>query len=921
MNNHSEPESNSPPAWTRKLLEWGCPSHVIEEVEGDMLEDYRYNVRRYGREKANREYIINVIGFMSPFSRRKKDRYRTPLFSTIMWKNYFITAIRNIARNRTYSLINLAGLTFGLVSSMLIFQYVIYEKSADEFHEKFDRLYRVTFRINDGSATAERQAQIFLNAGSAFKDEIPAVTGYTRVRADFFQECPTLSYTHDGTKDIFKDIRSIMVDSTFLKTFSFPLLKGDVATALSGQSILVSETIAKRLFGSEDPIGKRIEYGMISGGPRSVRVPSLVVTGVLKDAPANSHIQFDVMIPLDVFVSGLNERARRNYNTWGANQFTTYVELAPNANLEETEKMMESIVDRQVGEVLKRINTNLTVKLQPMREVYFDRETNLGLVGFGSAVVATRTGNASMVYFFTVIAVITLAIALMSYVNLSTVRSLDRAKEVGIRKVIGAYKRNLRMQFFMESTMMNLAGLAIAIVIVILLVPYFNEFVRTNFTFTSWFNTKFLLLIGGIFIVGVLLSGLYPAFILSSFLPIAVLKGSLGSLGSKSRLRKFLIVLQYAPAISLLVCTLVVYTQLEFMRTMDVGLDMEKLVTVRSPFILPDSVPTFVAEASFKKEVMTIPEIDYASYAGNQAGRGLNFLVPFMVDSVGDGGVRFYKCSGVDHDFTKAFGINILAGESFTDGMTNFFGNPDDFIQKVMVNETALRAWGFKRPEDAINRVIASANGSRYYVMAVLEDFNWASVHKAIDPVMLWYTPNNRFMTIRIKQGANVNTMLSKVKTIYDSMFPMDVFHYEFADDVYKRQYGEDEKFSKLFAIFSGMAGLIASMGLFGLAAFSAERRSREVGIRKVMGASVANIVGLLGREFVLLVLIAFLIASPIAWLVMADWLQTFAFHIPLNAIPFVITGLGALLIAVVTVSWRTIRVARANPIKSLRDE
>jgi putative ABC transport system permease protein len=428
-------------------------------------------------------------------------------------------------------------------------------------------------------------------------------------------------------------------------------------------------------------------------------------------------------------------------------------------------------------------------------------------------------------------------------------------------------------------------------------------------------------LIGGIFVVGVLLSGLYPAFILSSFRPIAVLKGSLGSLGSKSRLRKFLVVLQYAPAISLLVCTIVVYTQLEFMRKMDVGLDMETLVTVRSPFILPDSLPTFVAEASFKKEVTKIPEVEYASFAGNQAGRGLNFLVPFTVDSVGDGGVRFYKCSGVDHDFTKAFGIKILAGEPFIDGMTNTYGNPDDFIRKVMVNETALHAWGFTNPDDVINRVIASANGSRYYIMAVMEDFNWSSVHKAIDPVMLWYTPNNRFMTIRIKQGADLNTMLSKVKNIYEGMFPMDVFHYEFADDVYNRQYGEDEKFSKLFAIFSGLAGLIASMGLFGLAAFSAERRSKEVGIRKVMGASVGNIVGLLGREFVMLVLIAFVIASPVAWFVMAGWLQTFAFHVPLNVVPFVITGIGALVIAVVTVSWRSIRVARANPIKSLRDE
>jgi putative ABC transport system permease protein len=251
----------------------------------------------------------------------------------------------------------------------------------------------------------------------------------------------------------------------------------------------------------------------------------------------------------------------------------------------------------------------------------------------------------------------------------------------------------------------------------------------------------------------------------------------------------------------------------------------------------------------------------------------------------------------------------------------NYGNSPDNTARKVMVNETAVRTWGFKKNEDVVGRVVNSLQGFRYYVVAVLEDFNWASVHKEIDPVMLWYTPNNRFMTIRLERSANVGKMISQVKNIYESLFPQDVFHYEFTDDVYKRQYGEDEKFAKLFGIFSSLAALIASMGLFGLAAFSAERRSKEVGIRKVMGATVNSIVGLLGREFVLLVLIAFVIGSPIAWFVMSGWLQTFAFHTKLNATPFLITGMGALVLAVVTVSWRTISVAKANPINSLRDE
>ncbi|MEI9917523.1 MAG: ABC transporter permease [Bacteroidota bacterium] len=913
-------ENIHPPAWAHRLLEKFCPSYLIEEVEGDLLEEYRYQLKKYGVKKANRDYIINVIAFLSPFSRKRKLLQQSPsLFSTIMWKNYFVTAMRNIARNRTYSIINLLGLTFGLVSSMLIFQYVIYEGSADEFHDNANNIYRVVFEASSAGGTKEDRAQIYLNAGEAFRNEIPAVANVSRIHADFFQECPTISVTRNGERYSFKDTRSIIVDSTFLDLFSFPLIKGSRATALKGHSIVITESLAKRLFGNDDPIGKEIEYKYISLGVPTL--PGFVVTGVIKDPPANSHLQFDMITPMMTYLSNVPKDQLEAYSSWGVNEFTTYVELNDDAKPADVGKIMTAIIERQTGEELRRINSSMIVQLQPLRSVYFDRETNLGVVGFGSVVDVIHTGNARMVYFFTVIAIITLAIALMSYVNLSTVRSLDRAKEVGIRKVIGAYKRNLRMQFFMEASLMNLAGLVIAVILVMLLVPSFNSFVHTDFTLASWFNTKFLLLIGGIFITGVLLSGLYPAFILSSFMPIAVLKGGLGSIGSKSRIRRFLVVLQYAPAISLLICTIVVYMQLRYMRTMDVGLDMNQLITVRSPRIIPDSVSSVAAEASFKKEVVNVPGIEYASYAGNQAGRGLNFSIPFMIDSVGDGGIRLFKCSGIDHDFAQAFDVKILAGDPFFEGMTNTVGNPDDFIRRVMVNETAIHTWGFKRNEDAIGRYVTATNGRRFYVQAVMEDFNWSSAHKAIEPVMLWYTPSNRFMTIRMKPGADFSETLAQVRSIYDDMFPRDVFYYEFANDVYNRQYGEDEKFTKLFGIFSGLAALIASMGLFGLASFAAERRSKEVGIRKVMGATVNSIVGLLGKEFVLLVFIAFVIASPIAWFVMKEWLATFAFHMPLNAMPFIITGVVAITIAVVTVSWRTIGVARANPIKSLRDE
>jgi putative ABC transport system permease protein len=327
------------------------------------------------------------------------------------------------------------------------------------------------------------------------------------------------------------------------------------------------------------------------------------------------------------------------------------------------------------------------------------------------------------------------------------------------------------------------------------------------------------------------------------------------------------------------------------------------------------------AEAIFKNELTSVSAVAGASYAGNQAGRGLNFLVPFDVDSTGQSSIKFFKGSGVDHDFAAVFGLKLVAGEPFTVGMVPTHGNPDDFTRKVLVNETAVRALGFKQNSDVVGRVLPSTDGLRYYILGVLEDFNWSSVHKSTDPVILWYTPNNRFMTIKIAPGADFENAVSQIKAIYDRLFPMDVFHYEFADDVYDRQYGEDDTFAKLFGIFSGIAILIASLGLFGLSAFSAARRSKEISIRKVMGANVNQLVQLLSKEFLVLVLVALIIASPIAWLVMDIWLQNFAFHISLTATPFILVGIAAVIIAMIAVGMRSLRVANINPVDALRNE
>ncbi|MDN5213302.1 permease prefix domain 2-containing transporter [Fulvivirgaceae bacterium BMA12] len=903
-----------PPRWATKLLHRICAPHLLEEIYGDLLEEYTYQFHKNGPRKAYWDYVFTVLGFIQPFAVRKKliDR-RSPLINFTMLRNYFITALRNIARYKTYSTINLAGLTLGLACSMLIFQYVTMERGADQFHEKVDQIYRVAFKTEVNGQTAETFSHIFYGAGEAFAAEIPELENFTRIQADFFQEGPTVSHTEGENKQTFKDIRAIIVDTTFLSIFSFPLLSGDPNTALQQpQAILLTEGIAQRMFGPENPVGKIVDYALL-GAPQS-----FVVTGLLKDIPQNSHIQFDVVIPNLNFLNNLSEQALKNM-AWGRDEYTTFVSITPNSDLEKIEKIMTDIVDHHIGENLRRNNIKLSTVLQPMKSVYFDRETDLGVTGFGSVQLTTRTGNDQIVYFLTVIGIITLVIAFISYVNLSTIRSLDRAKEVGIRKVTGANRSNIQWQFFFEAALINFTALVLALLLLLLLMPTINAFSQLGFTPTFWLSKPFLILFGGVFLLGVVLSGAYPALVLSSFRPITVLRGNFSSPAGRSNLRRVLIVLQYTPVIALLVCTTVVFKQLNYMQKKDIGLEMSELVTIRSPRLLPEGMNNRSAEPALKKEILALSSVASVSFTGNQAGRGLNFPHHFEVDSAGQTGIQTVTGTGVDHDFADVYGLTIVAGAPFTEGMSRNTGGQQK-VNKVLVNETAVKTWGFKRNEDAVGQIITNLDGGKFYILGVLEDFNWSSVHKETQPVMFWYTPTNRFMTIKLNT-ADLNNSLMEVKSIYDQLFPEDVFHYEMTDTVFKGQYDEDKKFAHIFGIFSGVSILIASLGLFGLSAFTTARRSKEVGIRKVLGASVNHIVRLLSREFLFLVFIAFVLACPIAWMVMRNWLENFAFRIDLTGAPFIASGLGALLIAIITVSWKTFNAATTNPVNVLKNE
>lgn len=902
-----------PPLLAQKLLKFFIREDLAEEVLGDLEEKFYETARNKSSFRAKLNFWYQVINYLRPFA-IKHSRQHSTMINLDIYRNYFKTAIRNLARHRTYSIINLSCLTLGLASSMIIFQYVTKEKEADSFHSNSENIYRVAYDLNIHGQHDQTFSRFLYGAGEAFEEEIPEVENFVRVESHFFQEGPTMTRKKSDEVIAFKDIRSVIVDTTFLSVFSFPMLEGEPSTALKQpQAILLTQNMAKKMFGYEDAIGQLVHYAA-----PDITLQDFVVTGILENTPPNSHIQFDVVIPKQNFIKNKSSDQLANM-AWSDEKYTAFVSLRPDADLIKTEGLMTDLVDRYIGQYIEPRGLQLEAKLQPIESIYFDRNTDLGFTGFGSMRLVTKTGNRQIIYFLSVIGFITLAIAFVSYINLSTIRSLDRAKEVGVRKVIGASKVNLKWQFFFESTITNCTALLLAIGLVIFLTPALEDFVQIEFGSSSWLSTPFLISFGGIFISGAVLSGAYPAFVLSSFKPISALKGNVSDTVGRFNTRRVLVVLQYAPAIILLVCSSVVYQQLFFMQNKDIGLEMDRLITIRSPRILPKGVTNSEAEAKLKNEILALPSVAKACYSGNQVGRGLNFPLSFKTDSAGQVGEFEVVGTGVDHDFADVYGLKLMAGEPFRKGMKHNSGGHSQ-INRVLVNETAVREWGFKNNLDAVGKTVTTVNNKNYQIHGVLEDFNWSSVHKSTEPVVFWYTSTNRFITVGLN-SPDFQHALQDLQSIYESLFPEDAFHYEFADEVFGMQYQEDQRFARMFVLFSFVSILIAALGLFGLSAFAVARRGKEVGIRKVLGASTGQLFGLLSSEFLILALIAFALACPIAWVTMKIWLQSFAFRIDLTVIPFLGAGLGALIIALLSVSWTTFKTSVMNPVHTLKDE
>jgi putative ABC transport system permease protein len=799
-----------------------------------------------------------------------------------MFKNYFIITWRNLTRHKLYSAINIIGLATGMAACIVILLFVSYEKSFDNMH------HRNLYRLNEvqkfpGMMASQKVAITMFPMGPTLKDEFPEVLNYSHVQ---WNNQYQMTY---GEKRVFFP-QTYFVDTSFLRMFDFPLLKGDRQTALQKpNSIVLTESAARTLFGNRDPIGKTVSHF----GEDTLL---FTVTGILKAVPANSQFQFDAL-------QSFNTVYKPDWvNRWEGNWVNTYVELAPNTNITALVKKFPDYLKKHLdGDQRKYYE----LFLLPLRDVHGNAE-DIGVDDINFQKFDNRYTN-----IFTAVGLLVLLIACINFMNLSTARSAERGKEVGIRKSIGALRSQLGFQFLGETVLLSLIALVIALGLVGLVLPYIDKLSGRNLSPIFFLHPELLLsvLIGTV-VLG-LLSGLYPAIYLSSFQPVKVLKGGGDTGKSKGRFRNILVVGQFASAIFLMIATILVFRQLNYMQKQDPGFDRDQVVTI------PLHGITSRKYNLLKEELSASPLVAGVTGAWDQLGSHLTQLgLGFWP---GNRPMRTLVTSGlfVDPDYLSVYKIQLVAGRNFSREKS---ANGREFI----VNETMGGELLKDQPGVPLSSLIGKHFGGDTLgnIVGVAKDFNFNSLHYKIETLFLLNQTVGGFSTLSVKiNGRQSSQAIAFIQSTWKKVLPEYPFKHQFLDDHFKEIYRTDAQISQMVAIMAGLAILISCLGLFGLASFSTEKRTREIGVRKILGASVKDVVFLLSKHFIWPVLIANLIAWPLAWWALNRWMQDYAYRVAINWWVFALAGLTALLIALATVSFLTIKAATNNPVESLRVE
>lgn len=796
-----------------------------------------------------------------------------------MFKNYLKITWRNIRKQKFYATLNILGLTIGMTCCFLIFMYVRFELSYDQFHKHGDQIYRVVTDVKTPTELIEGDITSG-PMGPNMKADFPEVLNMVRLNTT------TMLVQKDGNS--YREEHVIEADSTFFRVFTFPLIMGNEATALKEPfSVVLTRAAARKYFGDANPLGQTL----LTGGNKY----PVKVTGILKDVPENSHIPFDMILSLTTTTIGLKYELDKNWASFG---MQTYVMLPVGYDAAKLEKKLPAFMEQHIGTMMKANNMSYTLHLEALKDVYMKSKRP-----------AAVKGSTTYTYIFSIIAAFILLIAMINFVNLATARATERAREVGVRKAVGAYDTQLKIQFLCETVMLSLIAFVLALILCQLLLPAFNVLAGKEIAHNIFAGTDVLWFL--VIALGVgLLAGIYPAVVLASYKPVMVLKGAFRSSTKGLRLRRWLVVFQFVITIFLIAGVIIIYNQLSYLQHHKLGFKKDQVVVLE----FGDVENMKDKWAAIKQQIARQPGVKSAAFSSSVPGSPESSAYSNLETKSGDMQASNISVYFVDFDFVKQYEVKILAGRGFSADMAT------DSTQAMLVNESVVSAMGYNKPEDIIGKRY-SQWGSEGKIIGVMQNFNYHSLKKEVSPLTMRIGPGG-FSVLSVSVNmADLKQTLAGLEKVYSEYAPNTPYNPYFLDESFDKEYRSEYRFGNLVLMAVILAIVLATLGLLGLISFIVVQRTKEIGIRKVLGASVVNILFLLSRDFLALVIVALLIATPLAWFVMHQWLQDFAYRISVQWWVFALAGGVAVVIAMATVSLQTVKAAFINPVKSLKSE
>lgn len=849
---------------------------LYDEFEGDLAELFQDRCETLGRRRAILHYYKDVLLSIRNADLRRKLKFYNPL---VMYKNYLKIAFRNLLKYKGYSFINITGLALGMAACLLILLFVNNELGFDGFHEKKSTIYRLDEVQRFGSVSEQKVALSMYPMGPNLLADYPEIVDFTR----YWTAGRTL--VEYNNKQVYMD-NLVRVDTSFLKMFDFKLIEGSREDAFKDQlDILISETLANRIFGAEDPIGKVV---------KSSAGNLMKVSGIFEDVGQNSHLQFDALISTELW----NDERRQN--GWGSNYLNTYLRLAPNTEISALEDKFDDFLIKYLGE---ESTDYYTLFLQPLTDVH------LGSMDITHDYNNYNKFARSSVQIFLILAFFVLLIASINFMNLSTARAATRSREVGVRKSIGAFKSQITGQFMVESILLTVFALLLALGLCALAIRPLNLIIDRDLNLGLFLEPINLLAVIGTTVLIGFVSGIYPALVMSGFNPVTALKGSVVK-SSGSFFRNALVVFQYAIAIAIIIGTVIATDQLNYMQKLDLGFEKENVVSIE---MYNDTNEKYDL---LKSELSNLPDVAGVTATTQRLGNNLHQTgMQFRSDTALIQGSSSFVV--VDNNFLDFYKMEIVEGRGLSDEFA-----ADNAGLSFVVNETLAKEVGAGGREVLGTPFHFGGEDTLGTIVGIVKDFNYNKLSLKVEPLFMSKQNFGGWNEINVKiKSGRTRESLAEMESVWTELFPNRPFEYKFLEAHIDEMYRSEQQLTKVISILSGLAIIIASLGLFGLASFTVRQRVKEMGIRKVLGASMQQIVMILSRKFTLLVGIAFAIAAPVTWYFMSDWLNGYAFSISIGVGIFLIVGIGSWLIALLTVSIQSIRVARSNPVETLRVE